>query len=195
MHGSNPPDQLLDFARVDEELERACATVGAAEAHGVICGLLCVPHGIDNPLWLDELAPQHAGADVQVSEEQARRLLVEVATLSAERLSGEAFEFYPLLPADKSPIQIRSRALGEWCTGFLFGLTLAGVGELDGLPDDTREIVTDLSRLAAIRGGAADEEEETAYAELVEYVRVGVMLIGQELGGARLTPGDSEVLH
>ena len=74
-------------------------------------------------------------------------------------------------------------------------MSIAGAGDLDALPADSREIVGDLSKFAGIRGGGRDEEEENAYAELVEYIRVGVMLINQELGGQSSSSNFEQPLH
>ena len=64
----------------------------------------------------------------------------------------------------------------------MFGLNWVGALGLDSVPRETQEIIDDLSKFATIRSSGADEDsEETAYAELVEYVRVGVMLISEEL--------------
>ena len=49
-----------------------------------------------------------------------------------------------------------------------------------------QEIVADLARIAATRfdQDPGDEEDENAYAEVVEYVRVGTMLLHNELARA-----------
>ena len=193
MHGSINPNDTLDYVNVDTSLQRAAAGIGASEAHGVICGLLCVPEAIENPLWLEEVVPD--GVTSEQDRDDAKRLLISVAEASRAQLGEDSFEFYPLLPEDEFPLQSRGRALAQWCAGFLFGLSIAGAGDLDALPADSREIVGDLSKFAGIRGGGRDEEEENAYAELVEYIRVGVMLINQELGGQSSSLNFEQPLH
>ena len=82
-------------------------------------------------------------------------------------------------------------ALGEWCQGFLSGLTLGGISDFDKLGTDAREVVEDLVEIA--RAGTSyhlegSEEDEQAYAELMEYLRVGVLLINEELQPLKSAP-------
>jgi uncharacterized protein YgfB (UPF0149 family) len=180
LQDSSAPPESLDYATLDTELRRAKASVGASEAHGIICGVLCVARS-DETDWLAEIVPTDT-EEVDCVDD-LKRLLLELARDSRRLLETDGFDFYPLLPADEYPLRSRSEALSQWCSGFLFGLTLAGAGDLERLPAESREIVTDLANFTTIRGGAVDEEEEQAYAELVEYIRVGAMLIKQELNG------------
>jgi uncharacterized protein YgfB (UPF0149 family) len=79
--------------------------------------------------------------------------------------------------------------LSQWCQGFLYGF---GTGQANGmtpkeedLPTNVNEILNDLTHIGRasveIEGDADNESEEEAYAEVVEYVRVGVQLIHDEL--------------
>jgi len=73
-------------------------------------------------------------------------------------------------------------SLKKWCDGFLFGLALAGVKDLTHVPDDSMEILQDITTISQ----AADDEEEdemneVAYSDIVEYVRMGVLLINEEM--------------
>lgn len=50
------------------------------------------------------------------------------------------------------------------------------------MPSDAQEIIGDLSEMARIDSAPeVNESSETAFAELLEYIRVGVMLINEEL--------------
>lgn len=180
MPQASPASEPVDFSALDEQLRGAKADISASEAHGLMCGVLCVPSE-EEVNWLGEIFA--ADAEDEPASNDARHLLLTLARESRVLLAGEEYEFYPMLPADEFPLASRSQALAQWCTGFMFGLTLAGAGDLEKLPEESRDIVTDLANFATIRAGVADEEEEQAYAELVEYVRVGVMLINQELRG------------
>ena len=96
----------------------------------------------------------------------------------------------------RTPLHERSDALSDWCTGFLFGLGLAGKDVTEVLSDDAREVVADLTEFTRL-----DTEEESgegaekAFAEIVEYLRVGVLLIYEELARARATAPGRNRLH
>ena len=175
--------QRLDYVTLDQALADVGAGMGASEAHGIISGVLCVPDTEDAP-WVAEIMD---GIDPEVDPETCAGLLVAIYDSSREQLASTGFEFEPMLPDEDEVLAVRSVALGEWCTGFLFGFTMAGGASFDALPPDSREVVEDLSKFANIRstnGEEEEEEEEAAFLELVEYIRVGVMLISEELYAA-----------
>ena len=61
--------------------------------------------------------------------------------------------------------------------GFLFGVVEAGA-VWSVAPAAVREVIADFAEIARLRGGGLDDEDdEGAYAELVEYVRMGTMLV------------------
>ena len=95
--------------------------------------------------------------------------------------------FEPLLPADDQPIGARTAALAQWCQGFLYGLGAGGITDASGLPADTGEIVRDFTEIsrAGVDETQDEESNEAAYAELVEFVRVGVQLLFEELAELR----------
>jgi uncharacterized protein YgfB (UPF0149 family) len=96
-------------------------------------------------------------------------------------------EFELLLPADEEPIDVRTAALAQWCQGFLYGLGAGAITDATGLPGDAGEIVRDFTEISRAGVDATQEAEsnEAAYAELVEFVRVGVQLLFEELGALR----------
>ena len=80
----------------------------------------------------------------------------------------------------------------------LYGLGTAGFENFERLPTDTNEFLQDLIEITRtnFEGITASEQEEGAYAEIVEYVRIGTLLIREEIkhidDGA---PSDDSVLH
>ncbi|MGH8322977.1 MAG: UPF0149 family protein, partial [Steroidobacteraceae bacterium] len=99
-------------------------------------------------------------------------------------------EFDLLLPEDAASLDTRTVALAQWCQGFLYGLGGSAIQDASGLPGEVGEIVRDLSEItrAGGDGGQSVEANESAYVELVEFVRVGVQLVFEELGPLRDQP-------
>jgi len=120
---------------------------------------------------------------------------VYAATVAA--LSGRDMEFDLLIPGDDQPIEERARALTSWCTGFLYGLGSNGAADPQQLPGDLGEIVRDLSEITHAGVDATDslEASESALEELVEFVRVGVQLVFDELEPLRGRAAPPPVLH
>jgi len=147
-----------------------------AETHGVVIGLLA-----GGPRQSDrELADQLAG--LQVGDWNSARIQENlgpaISTLRNE-LASPDMDFKPLLPTDDRPLNERTRCLAAWVSGFLAGFG-AGAPPLE--QPDASEALRLLEQIA--RAGtdpeADDEEQESAYAELSEFVRVAALLLREE---------------
>jgi uncharacterized protein YgfB (UPF0149 family) len=102
-----------------------------------------------------------------------------------------------LLPDDEANMSVRAESLGFWCQGFLTGLGLAGLSTVSGLPDEVQDFLSDISHIARVGfdGDNPDEEDEVAYTDIVEYLRMGVMLINQELHCSDFERSSSHSVH
>lgn len=147
-----------------------------AETHGVVIGLLAGgPRQSDH-----ELADQLAG--LQVGDWNSERIQTDlgpaIATLRSE-LASPDMDFKPLLPTDDRPLAERTGCLAAWVTGFLAGFG-AGAPALE--KPDSNEALRLLEQIAraGIDPDADDEEQEEAFAELSEFVRVAALLLREE---------------
>jgi uncharacterized protein len=181
------------FTDLRDTLVRAGTVCGPAECHGTVCGALCA--GADGgSAWLEHLLDEATGGEAGLKA--CRQELMTLRDVSRALLEAGTLEFAPLLPDDETGLAERTAALGEWCQGFLYGMGLAGDRlQLDALPDEAGEVLRDMGQIAqaGFEGDAEAEEDETAYTEIVEYVRVGVQLLYEELQPASATP--SGTLH
>jgi uncharacterized protein YgfB (UPF0149 family) len=175
----------VTFAEVVRVLEGLGSSVPAAEAHGCLVGALCTTQHYPMERWLEEIIPDDEQR-VDDDSQQALRLLY-ADTLNA--LRGEDMDFEVLLPGDEISLETRAGGLSQWCQGFLYGFGTGQVNskapKADDLPANVNEILNDLTHIGRasveIEGDGDSETEEEAYAEVVEYVRVGVQLIHDEL--------------
>jgi uncharacterized protein YgfB (UPF0149 family) len=179
------------YAEIQRSLAHSHALADPAEAHGQLAGALCalVPYRMED--WLAEILPE---ASLSQGADPVLQTLYD-STVAA--LSGGDMEFDILIPGDDHPIEERTQALTLWCTGFLYGLG-TGTADPQRLPGELGEIVRDLTEISRADVDARDTQEanESALAELVEFVRVGVQLVFDELSPlrARLDRPD-HVLH
>lgn len=162
-----------DFDLVADALHACGAPQGAADAHGLLCALLCAEPTLDVAGWLDRLGATRPNSD---------GTLLALHGHTRAQLSGERFDLTPWLPDDATPLEARTQALGEWCQGFLGGLGLAGV-DPDRLGSEAAEFVRDLATIAHVAHDetAEVEEAERDYAELVEFLRIGTYLVRDAL--------------
>lgn len=173
----------VTFPEVARTLEDLSSSVPAAEAHGCLCGALCTTAHYSMERWLEEIIPD-ADKRADDDNQQALRLLY-ADTLKAVR--GDEMDLELLLPDDDSPLEARAAALSLWCQGFLYGFGTGEPVKDDELPPNVGEVLRDLTHIgrASVELEGGSEEEEAAYTEVVEYVRVGVQLIHDELGELR----------
>ena len=173
----------VTFAEMVRVLEGLGSSVPAAEAHGCLVGALCTSPHYPMERWLEEIIPEEDRRNDDDSQQPLRLLYAD--TLNA--LRGEDMEFEALLPDDDVSLETRAGGLSQWCQGFLYGFAagaVEGAAKPDELPLNVNEILNDLThigRASVELEGSGDESEEEAYAEVVEYVRVGVQLIHDEL--------------
>jgi yecA family protein len=174
-------NELPDYDELNEALARLEIVTDAAECHGMLCGLICADKQARKQ-WLAEILPgERESGDLLIKE--LRTMLEAVYASTRQQFDAAEFGVRLLLPDDNEALPVRLRALGQWCEGFYLGLGIAGINDLDKLPEDSREIVQDMIDIAQIEVSEdeANEEDEVAYAEVAEYLRVGVLLIHEEL--------------
>lgn len=188
MQASLAYDELLEtFSRLGRGDD-------AAEYHGALCGALCVT----KPEEVDLLRLIDAGDAALPADAPTRATLAALREATVESLQDDELGFSLLLPDDDAALVPRVRALGGWCQGFLYGLASRPGLDLTKLSEEAQEIVRDFSEFTNAAVGDEDDQnlEETAYTELVEYVRVGAQLLYMELHPRpTLDPAESNHLH
>ncbi|CAG0940936.1 hypothetical protein GPROT2_01158 [Gammaproteobacteria bacterium] len=186
---------LPSYFLVEDALGELGASTGVTEAHGCLCGLACVLGGRAGAAWVASLL---AGDTAGEAGAGTADLLGELAEASCTALAEGAMAFMPLLPPDERPLAERTEALGAWCTGFMEGLgeAASSPGARAALASDTaREIIGDFAEIAraTVSQAETEPEGEAAYAELVEFVRVSVQLMFEELHDARDAAGSTSL--
>jgi len=159
----------------------AGAESGASEAHGLLSGISCAGGDVAESEWLAHLLGEEntlsaAAQDCSVALAFLRRSIVR-------DFNADSLAFMPLLPHDDEPLALRIQALSHWCEGFLYGMALGGVRGDAVLPADIAEILKDFYEIshAGFADEGTDDADEAAYLEIVEYIRMCVVLMHEEL--------------
>ncbi|WP_018874601.1 UPF0149 family protein [Thioalkalivibrio sp. ALJ1] len=172
-----------DVDALREQLEHGLRSMGYAQtpasAHGLFTGCLVADPGANVDALersLGEAFPLTEGAGDAFGKtvEAIRRALLA-------QLYDVELGFGPLLPDDEA-IEAQAQALSEWVDGFIAGLgQTPRLGHLKPSAEAS-EILRDFAEIARIELEPDDDEENlAAFEELNEYVRVGVLLIADEL--------------
>ena len=181
----------IDYDVLDSALMRAGSSVGAAEAHGMVCGLLCVCRNMDDPNWLAERL-EHVPAPGDVLAGEAKELLEQLRVESLGQLNDPELGFELLLPAEEQSLYARVTALRDWCQGFLSGFGTIPASNTAVLPDEVNELLADFVEITKVEADTdeqAEDEAEGSFVQVVEYVRMGVLLIYEELHPVGDAPG------
>ena len=174
----NTTPNYTELLRAADELE---CSVSLSESHGVLVGLACGEASPGFDRWYDEMFVMPEEDDAQGLKLRASLHALYSDTLAA--LASAELEFSPLLPDDSNSLTARADALADWCRGYSYALSLSALQPDRILSDDARELLNDVGAIAAAGHGAEDDDEEAedALVELEEYVRVGVMLVFEEM--------------
>jgi len=176
-----PQHPRPDYQDLATALDAADAELTAAESHGVLCGMSCARGKVPLSEWLEQVF-EPLDLDNSFIRE-ACQLLTGLYENTRTQLYDPDIGFEPLLPDDNTPLEYRTEALAQWCQGFTYGLAAGGLSRDRELPADTRELIEDMVQIARAGHQADGEEEhdEDAYIQVYEYVRMGVLLINEEL--------------
>lgn len=197
-------EHVVDFAHIATIFRHLGLSLDPAECHGCLCGLLCATDAVQGAAWVNQVlagklglpepgaAPHQNGAEV---EERTALLILYKET--AGQLDDPNYGFSPLLPDDEQPLRQRVEALSRWCQGYLLGLGLGGVQEQSGLSGESHEVMRDFVEISRLGHGedGENEEDEAAFAEIVEYVRMAVLLVYEELRPLRAARPPGAPVH
>jgi yecA family protein len=176
-----------EILELEELLYRIDASMGAAESHGALCGMLCARGTVELSEWVDHVVgEQEQGSDLL---HDVVHKLSELHQATLDMINDASGDFKLLLPDDDDSLPERVEAIAAWCQGFIYGLAAGGIQQDSELPEDTEELLKDMVEISRAGhdvddggdGAANEDEDEVALMEIEEYVRMGVLLIYEEL--------------
>ena len=177
----------LDYKSLDKIRISASITNNISEYHGIICSRLCFGIKEFNDLISKDSNTNHRIVSLQMKE--FNTVLAGIIEEQEKLFKSNVLDFQPLLPDESESIEVRAIALALWCQGFIDGCGMC-IAELDldikSISDgEISEIIEDFSQISTLDSNSIlqEEEEEIALMELVEYVRVSVQLLFENLRG------------
>jgi len=183
----------VDYDEVNAELMALHAGVLASECHGFMCGYFCVSNALAAEVWRDYLL---AGIDEEAELGACFVILSQLADQVFEEMLSDDLSFALFLPDDESPISERSSALAEWCAGFVSGLGIGGLGDKPKLIDECDEFIKDIVSISRLETAVEEGEDvEGTLFEIIEYIKVGVIMLHQEWHHPDEDGARPEVLH
>lgn len=189
----------IDIERVQKNLTTLGSEASPSEAHGTLCGLLCSRVDLEPQEWL-ALTTSEADAIEQgdILAAEAAEWFSELFFQTVAALSDNNLNFYPLLPEDDSEM-VQLEAIAQWAQGFLMGLSLAGIEKFTDYQEEVGEFVEAMTSISSADDYdlAGDNSDEEAITELVEFIRIGVLLVNEEMNPLRVSVDiiEDQTLH
>lgn len=111
--------------------------------------------------------------------DEERALFKNLYDISTQQLQDENMGIDLLLPDDEVSLSYRLETLIDWCEGFLQGIQLADTFQPNvvSLPK-AQAILKDIDAMRELHcDEVSTEENERYYCELIEFIRVAVLLL------------------
>jgi uncharacterized protein YgfB (UPF0149 family) len=176
-HDPRQSDQQSLYSTLDRRLRDSSFDGSAAQAHGIACGLVCRDVKSTD---LDS-AIEHLNFSDDVSIAALEGLL----EMSTRDFNNAEFGFDLWLP-DIDELSIQLDALAEWSQGYIIGLMFDGSEIRTHLSSELNESVQDIIEIAGLEStDSRSSDDEIAFTELREYLRMATQLIYEELNPDR----------
>jgi len=166
---------------------------GVSESHGLITGLIAGQPDLDvDRLWLHWASlnlDTEQDIDDPANPQATHREHLEAALEAIQgQLQSTDMTFEALVPAMDQPLAQRTEGLAHWCGGFLAGFGASGAVIKDEEASEVLALLSEIARASSESdetkpAGDANtdlESEEAAFVELVEFVKVAVLLLHEE---------------
>lgn len=172
----------LDFDDCCNQMLEFGYEVSPSELHGLLSGVVSTGLKI-RPDSIVTLVLKHVDAEA-CSERNRATILTMYDFIEREMFSSDS-SYTLFLPDDELDLSQRLRCLAAWCQGFLVGFgTASAQKSISQFSPETEEALKDIVNIANLSEDSDTEEDEvneSSYAELVEYLKVAVLLMSSEL--------------
>ncbi|TRW48079.1 UPF0149 family protein [Aliidiomarina halalkaliphila] len=169
------------FEKLTRLLAQENVIVSAAEMHGMLTGLVASSAPSKERDWLLALSDL-----TNEGEKFSAPLLNELEALHTHTVTGlecPDLSFQMVLPSDDEPLEDRVVALTEWTQCFLVGFGIHQQN-LAKASDDLKEAIQDMAEISKLSSDVlSGEEDERAFYEVSEYVRITAIMCFNELSG------------
>ncbi|MGZ9899371.1 UPF0149 family protein [Shewanella gaetbuli] len=175
---ATPPSLCIE--NLKKALDAAEIGQHPVEVHGALVGLICGGVDQQNQTWVGPLIDLMN--DGQPLEPKLLQLITDLYQDTVTRLADFEFGFTLLLPEEEVSLSHRVEALSLWTQSFLTAIAIIQP-KLNQASADVKEVIKDLAEIAQVEFDVAeDEESETAYTELQEFVKMSAILCYSEFG-------------
>ncbi|WP_428086830.1 UPF0149 family protein [Candidatus Thioglobus sp.] len=181
----------LDYDNLKSVLHTLNTDDSISSAHGILCGFVCVKPDLSLDEWLNEILVSIELDNI--NEKLAHEELAQIFNETLSQLNDETLDFQLLIADEDARLSEQANTLIEWCQGYLVGLGLQKVSTTD---EDALEMIKDFSEISKLDAQLLDTEQNAQdLNEIIEFVRMGVLLIQETLQPSKQDYISPEILH
>lgn len=183
------------WQEAQRRLDDLDATISASEYHGHLVGRLVGGHEFGSGAGLRIVADlvSQSVSDIEPDRLWWEQSLEQILT----QLRADNYAFQLALPSDDRVLSDRLEGLADWCSGFLNGIGCTMSDATAKALFKSDDGLADLVEISNLQTTAEDtDENEALYVELVEYVRLAVLNLNENLTLLQQAePAEGELLH
>lgn len=177
-------------------------TCSVSFLHGTLCAQICFAKPFDAKDWMQQQVEKNLNIRAlnipsQVIK-QSEHLLQDLYEITEQQLNADDFTFQLLLPDIDEDLYTRTQALSEWCEGFVKELAVLCT-DPSFYSQDAKEALEYLEDTINLDQEEIkhDEEHEKAFVDVLEYIRLGIILIYLETNRNQenISTPNKEVIH
>ncbi len=168
-----------DYRALEAALLSADAVMSPSEVHGMLIGRLIRLGSLDIADFVQGIIGTAVRGDP--SRAEALELIERLYRVSSMQLWDSGCELRLLLPEDNQALEARVDAVCGWARGLIYGLAEQGVAVRDALDRDSRDFLADCRTISNTEFAIEEtEEDEQIFLELVEYLRIGALMLQED---------------
>lgn len=182
---------LIDYDEVKNMLLPLNTDDTIASAHGILCGVACVKPDLSLEDWLTEVL---SDADLNnLNKKATQDQLAQIYEHTLAQLNDAVLNFQLLIAGENCLLSEQADSLIQWCQGFLVGL---GLGKINTSDKDILAMIKDFSEIAKLDINVFDNEQNAQdLSDIIEFVRMGTLLIQETLQPSKQDYISPKILH
>lgn len=178
-------DTKLAFDQYAEAFAPYSQLDSASFVHGMLIGQVSSTPSMTEAQWIKRLVDEGGMGAIK---ESFLVLLHQFYTDTLAGLNSADCDLNLVLPTDDEPLAMRVKHLAQWCEGYLYGMGLGALGEVS---KEVTEVLADFGEISLIEiPEQEDEQANESLIELIEFVRMGAIMVYEELNPVPAQPID-----
>ena len=179
-HSKNRMDSSLPaYSALQKRCDQLEEPINISGLHGSISAMLAVNSNTTIVTSVRQYGDGELSGDFLENHPDMASDFEDIYTAIHHQLNETDFDYHVYLPDDDQGVGKRLKALTHWCNDFLlaFAIAQSGIGST-ACSQEIRKLLNQFSQFSQVDCDLEENEEaESDYQEIIEFVRMGVVYI------------------